>query len=385
MTADIVETEDGVPEPRANPDLAGHEVSEQFLLNGFQSGRLAHAWLFCGPPGIGKATLAYRFARYVLSAGGLTQHVDPNQDSLFGEEPVPENHADGLALQEGHPVFQRVKSGGHADLMSVERQKDEKTGKQKSEIVVDDVRPIGPFLNLTAAEGGWRVVVIDAADDMNRSAANALLKVLEEPPAKALLLLVSHNPGRLLPTIRSRCQRLVMKPLEESALQGLLLRYRPDLSPDDAGALARLAEGSIGRALSLAEEGGVGLYREFMDLIADLPTLDIKSLHAFGDKLARPGQEEAFRTFMALSQGWLNRLMINLSLPETKNATFSDAEQVLMDRLKHQDSRPDRLGAWLDAQDHINHIFSRAESAYLDKKQVTLSLFHALEKAAMAA
>lgn len=382
MTDDIDEIDSEVPEPRANPDLIGHEDSEQFLLDGFLSGRLAHAWLLCGPKGIGKATLAYRFARYVLASGISGEIADPNQGGLFGELPETEIETSGLGIPTGHPVFQRVVSGGHADLMSIERRTDEKSGKQKSEIVVDDVRPIGQFFSLTAAEGGWRVVVIDTADDLNRNAANALLKVLEEPPAKALMLLVCHNPGRLLPTIRSRCQRLNLKPLEETALQSILLRHRPDLSLDDSSALARLAEGSVGRALILAEEGGVGLYREFIDLIATLPDLDTKALHTFGDKLARPGREEAFRTFMELSQGWLHRLMIGLSQDgASREGTFSEAEQVLMDRLMGRS----QLGAWLEAQDHIQHIFFRAESAYLDKKQVTLSLFHALEKAEMAA
>jgi DNA polymerase-3 subunit delta' len=382
MTVDIDDVNINAPEPRANPDLIGHDDSEQFLLDSFTNGRLAHAWLFCGPRGIGKATLAYRFARYVLASGVSSGMADPNQDGLFGADLEPEVETVGLGISTGHPVFQRVVSGGHSDLMSIERRTDEKSGKQKAEIVVDDVRPIGQFLNLTAAEGGWRVVVLDTADDLNRNAANALLKVLEEPPARALLLLVSHNPGRLLPTIRSRCQRLNLNPLGESELQSILRRYRPDLTLDDASALSRLAEGSVGRALILAEEGGVGLYREFIDLIARLPELDIKALHAFSDKLARPGREEAFRTFMEISQGWLHRLMIGMSQTKmVQEGSFSEAEQVLMERLKGGSE----LGAWLEAQEHIQQIFSRAESAYLDKKQVTLSLFHALEKAAIAA
>ncbi len=378
MMIDIDETDIEIPKPRANPDLVGHEEAEKVLLDGFEAGRLAHAWLICGPRGIGKATLAYRFARYVLAKG----KPESDQAGLFGGLPELDAESESLNISVDHPVFQRVVSGGHADIMSIERRVDEKSGKQKSEIVVDDVRPIGQFLGLTAAEGGWRVVVIDAADDLNRNAANALLKVLEEPPDRAVLLLVSHNPGRLLPTIRSRCQRLVLKPLEEATLQSVLLRNHPNLTPNEITDLARLAEGSVGRALILAEEGGVGLYREFIDLIAGLPALDTKALHAFGDKLARPGREEAFRTFLELSQGWLHRLMVNLSQKGNgPSVSLSHEEQVLVDRL----STHGTLGAWLAASDHVDHIFARAESAYLDKKQVTLSLFHALEKAAIAA
>ncbi|MDP6486681.1 MAG: DNA polymerase III subunit delta', partial [Alphaproteobacteria bacterium] len=184
-----------------------------------------------------------------------------------------------MSVDPNHPVFRRVASGGHLDFVTVERGLSDQGGKKRSEIVVDDIRAVGAFLRLTPAEGGWRVVVIDSADDMNRNAANALLKVLEEPSAWALLILVSHNPGRLLPTVRSRCRRLGMRALTDADVGDLIERYAPGLGTDDHATLTRLSDGSIGRAVALAEEGGLDLYRELVALLETWPRLDTEALH----------------------------------------------------------------------------------------------------------
>src|SRR5437879_2215507 len=203
------------PLPRANPDLLGHQNAEAELRRLFDSGRMPHALLLSGPRGIGKATLAFRFARFVL-AGGAGEGSSP---LLFA---AADNG--GLAIPPESGTFRRVASGCHADLLTVERAWDPRRRRLRSEIVVDDAREIGAFLRLTPAEGGWRVVVVDGADEMNRNAANAMLKILEEPPRLALLLLVAHSPGRLLPTIRSLCRRLPLAPLPPAIVRQLVLR-----------------------------------------------------------------------------------------------------------------------------------------------------------------
>lgn len=225
------------PEPRANPFFAGHEEAISALGHAARSGRLHHGWLLTGPKGIGKATLAYRFGRWLLAGG---QGAD-----LF----VPETAG----------VFRRVAAATHPDLFTVERRINSKTEKLQGEIVIATVQEASAFMRLTPAEGGWRVVVIDGAEDMNINAANALLKLLEEPPPRAILLLVSAAPGRLLPTIRSRCRVLPMASLADSTMRELLNLYAPGL--DDAGQtrLIELAEGSIGAALSLTQGGGMAL------------------------------------------------------------------------------------------------------------------------------
>ncbi len=236
--------------PRANPDLLGHEAGERTLLAAAQGGRLAHAWLITGPAGIGKATLAFRFARYLLAGG---RH--PGQGSLLSAAGNEADEGTGLFVAPDHPAFRRVAGGGHADLLTIERSFDDRRDRLRREIVVDDVRAIGAFLAQTPAEGGWRIVVVDSADALNRNAANALLKGLEEPPDRALLLLVSDAPGGLLPTIRSRCRRLALQPLPTDIVNALLGRYQPQLDDAERAVLVDLAEGSIGRALALAEAG----------------------------------------------------------------------------------------------------------------------------------
>ncbi len=365
-------TEEG-PSPRQNPDLTGHAEAVQTLFHGARSGRLAHAWMICGPRGVGKATLAYRFARYLLANDG-----DGAPAGLFGGP--SEEDEDPLRVSPDHPVFRRVASGGHADLMAIERATDAKTGKRKSEIIVNDVRSIGPFLNLTAAEGGWRVVVIDSADDMNRNAANAVLKVLEEPPNRAILLLVSHNPGRLLPTIRSRCRKLVLSPLQDEQVRGLLGSHVPQLSPEDIGQLARLAEGSIGKAMDLAEAGGLDLYRDILGILDGLPRLDAETLHEFSGRFSRAGSEDDFRTVTELLQWWLAGLITRMAKGGQVFEGESDPERDLYQRM----SQTGGLDRWLEVWEKVTRLLARTGPANLDKKQVLLTAFLSLETAARA-
>ncbi len=365
------------PAPRENPDLVGHTAAETVLLDAFLSNRLPHAWLICGPRGIGKATLAYRFARFVLARKPDTA---ADAGGLFGESLAP-GKPETLELGADNPVFRRVVAGAHADLRTVERSNDSKTGKLRSVIVVEDVRGIGEFLSLTPAEGGWRVVIVDAADDMNRNAANAVLKVLEEPPPRALLLLVSHNPGRLLPTIRSRCRRLVLNALAEEAVGALLARYCPGQSETDRGILVRLAEGSIGRGLSMAEIGGVELYQDLLGLLETLPQLDVAALHRMGDRVGKAGAEEAFRTVTDLLRLWLSRLILFGARGDAgKDTGLAPGERALMQRLTGAGD----LDRWLQVWEKINDLLARADGANMDRKQMALNVFLALENAARA-
>jgi DNA polymerase-3 subunit delta' len=354
---------------RHTSELFGHETAERAFLDAWNTGRLAHAWLITGQKGIGKSALAWRIARFALAQAG--QGVAEQGGGLFG--PSEPAKPEGLHIPPTHPIFQRVASGGHADLKSIERGLNDQ-GKLRTEIVVEDVRSVGGFLSLTPAEGGWRIVIVDAAEEMNRNAANAILKELEEPPSRALLLLVSHAPGRLLPTIRSRCRRLALKPLSEETVVKLLATHRPDLPPDEAVRLARLSEGSIGRALDLAEEGGLELYQEMIRLLSSLPRLDVPALHAFGDRMAKADGAEAFRTLSTLFSGWLVRLIRLASTGHGDEVV--QGEKALMTKL----AQAGGLDRWVELWEKSVALFARAEAVHLDRKQVLLNAFLAIER-----
>lgn len=351
-----------VPSPAENPNLRGQDAAEAVLLQAYRSGRLPHAWLLTGPRGIGKETLAYRFARFLLASG--ESESSSGADLLGGPTPKPA----GLAVPPESPVFRRVAQGAHPDLHRLARSPDPKTGKLRGEIVVGDVRAAESVLRRTSAEGGWRIVICDTADDLNPSAANALLKILEEPPAQAVLLLIGHAPDRLLPTIRSRCCRLPLVPLAEETVVGLLEAYAPETAAADRVALARLSEGRIGRALDLAE-GGLELYRELIAVLADLPRLDVARTYAFGDRLgARGAGRDAFRTGMELLAWWLAR-MIRGGAEGRLPAEAVPGETALMARLLAGAS----LEQWLTLWEKITRLGARAERVNLDRRQVVVT------------
>jgi DNA polymerase-3 subunit delta' len=336
-------------EPRENPALVDQDPAERALLESARSGRLAHAWLLTGP----RASARRRcLSLRPFSAGGETGETD----ALFAAP------AHRLDLDPQHPVFRRVASGGHADLRVLARAVNPKTGKLRSEIVVDDVRDAIAFLRLTPSEGGWRVVIVGGAEDMNRNAQHALLKVLEEPPARAVLLLVCHAPGRLLPTIRSRCRRLDLRPLPAASIQRLIAARAADLPDADRALAAGLAEGSIGRALSILDAGGVELYRDLAALLLALPRLDASALHRQAERLARSGAEDSYRLAVELLLGWLTR-MIKLAAAGGEPPEFLAGERAAMGRL----GRGVSLARWIDLAEAMRRQFTLVEAVNLDR------------------
>jgi len=278
--------------PRETSVLFGHDDAERTLLDAYEGGRIPHAWLIGGPAGIGKATLAYRLARFVFA------HPDPRLPAV--------QKAASLAVAADNPVARRIAVQAQGDFLVMERVINEQTGKLYTVIRVEDVRKAVPFFGSTAGEGGWRIAIVDAVDDMQREGANALLKVLEEPPARSLLLLVSHAPGRLLPTIRSRCRRLLLRPLSIAdvvrALAAATGRDADDAEVTDAAAAA---EGSVARAIGLLEGPALALRQRVLELFAQLPDPDPRALHALGDALGG-SEPQTLAAFMDMVNGWLS-------------------------------------------------------------------------------
>jgi DNA polymerase-3 subunit delta' len=325
------------PEPRNNPLLLGHDAAEATILDAMFAGRMHHAWLITGPEGVGKATLAYRFARRLL-AGRPTEH--------------------SLALDPTDPVFKRVAAASHADIKTLEREYDPKRKRVKTQIAIDDVRKIIGFMHLTPAEGGWRVIVVDGAEEMNANSSNALLKVLEEPPPRAVLLLVCSSPGRLLPTIRSRCRRLRLGQLDDDTMHTLLRQYLPALSDGERGRLVSLAEGSPGRALTMAQDEGLAISAIVDGLLADIPNFRMSRGYEIADALTK--SDTGFSTFMDLLRAGVSSAV----RAAARGQADPDQERMIA-------ARP--IDAWDDLWQGLTRLQDETERFALEKRQAIVA------------
>lgn len=354
---------DAFPHPRETARMIGQDEAERAVFDAFMSGRMHHAWLLTGPKGIGKATLAYRIARFVQTYG------TPDLALAAG--------ARDLSVPESSPAFRQVAALSHPNLLVIRRPYDEKAKRLKTVITVEEVRRTASFFGMSAGADGWRVAIVDAADDMNVNAENALLKILEEPPARGLFVLISHQPGRLLPTIRSRCRTLAMKPLADADIAGVLAANDVKANEEERAAIARLAEGSAGRALSIAEGGGLDLYKELVALLKPLPRLDVKGLHAFADKVGRRGADDAYETFTDLLGDWLQRL-VRCGAGVGAGPDLVAGEGAAMARL----AAGAGLDRWVEVWEKISQTVARAETLNTDRKLVILNVFSMLESVA---
>lgn len=330
--------------PRETTSLFGHAEAEKALLDAYKTGRIAHAWLIGGPPGIGKATLAYRLARFVLA--------NPNPYSLEVQK------AFSLNVDPAHPVARRMAAQAQGDLLVLERVVNQQTGKLYTVIRVDDVRRTVSFFGSTAGEGGWRIAIVDAVDDLQREGANALLKVLEEPPQRSLILLVSNAPGRELPTIRSRCRRLLLRPLEDEdvarALAEATARAAQDAEIQQAVAAA---EGSVGRALGLLEGQALALRQRVLDLLMQLPDVDARALHALGDAMGG-ADPKVLDAFMDLINGWLSARLVETGQEKARMVRVAET--------------------W----ERVNRAAHEVETYNLERKPLVFAVFGALAEAA---
>ena len=355
--------------PRQRFDLIGHAAAERQVLKALDTGRMPHAWLITGPRGIGKATFAYRFARFMLADGAAAS-------DMFGGPPP------SLQIDADHPVAARVAASGHGDLLTVERSSDPKSSSPalRTRIVVEQIRGVGGFFAHTSAEGGWRIAIVDGAEEMNPNAANALLKILEEPPQQCLLLLVSHAPGRLLATIRSRCRVLQLRPLSDEKVGEVLAGQGLELEAAECLALARLSEGSPGRALALAEAGGLAAFEELLQLFADLPDVDYTKVHGLADRFQRREGAEAFRVWIDLFRLWLSRMVRGAAAGRGLEEAVP-GESGLQARLLAKTP----LDRWVELWEKTNALAAKAEQVNLDRKQVILTTFFELERTARGA
>ncbi|MGO4621306.1 DNA polymerase III subunit delta' [Ensifer sp. 2YAB10] len=281
---------DGAIAPAENNRLFGHEQAEAFLAQSYRSGKGHHAILIEGPEGIGKATLAFRLAHHIL------KHPEPAEAPETISDPDPAS-----------AIGRQLASGASHNLLHLTRPIDEKTGRAKGAITVDEVRRAGKFFSQTSGTGNWRIVIIDPADDLNRNAANAILKILEEPPRRSLFLVLTHAPGKLLPTIRSRCLPLRLKPLDAAPLSQALAHLGFDLEGENAERIIAAANGSVAEALKLINYGGLEIAATFEGILAGQGPAVRKDMHKLADVLSGKDSETIFEFFQALASDRIMR------------------------------------------------------------------------------
>jgi DNA polymerase-3 subunit delta' len=326
-----------VTAPREASSVIGHAQVQADLLGWIEAGRLPPALILGGEAGIGKATLAFVLAKSLLESRRDAQRLEVEPES-------------GSA--------RRVAMGSHGNVITVERQRDPDSGKPAKEIAVEDVRRIEAFLRLSANEGGWRIAIVDEAAHLNRAGQNALLKILEEPPERSVLILVCDRPGMLLPTIHSRCRLVRLKPLGDAEMAALLDVHAPDLDVPSRDMVVQLAEGSIGRALQLLDHDGVALYREIETLFRTLPRPDWSHVHAFADRLSAPAADAAYRLFGEFAPHW-----IMARVKQTANAQGGG------------------LDRWVAACEKVTQRLASTDTANLDRKLAVWSVFETMAQA----
>lgn len=353
---------EGFSAPREVDHLFGHDAAIAEFGDALQGGRLHHAWLIVGPEGVGKATLAYRLAREVLARG---------------EEGAPQT-----PITADHPVFRKVAGLGHPNLLLIRRSWNDKTKRYSQWIGVDEVRRLRTFLGHSAGETGWRVVVVDRADDLNQNAANALLKALEEPPPCTLFLLVATAEGRIPVTIRSRCRTLRVTALGaedlERAVRGALDRDEHEVDAETLRVALELSQGSVRRALELATGEGIALHRDILATFARLPELDGQAAHKLAERLGGFGSDsERLELFLSLLLGLMERLIREAA---TGEGAIGE-ERALAARLIDHASLPQ----WVEAWEAIGRAKADAASLNLDRSLLVLETLYRLQQAARGA
>ena len=356
----------GAPHPRDTATLFGHTLAQADFLTAHQLGRLHHAWLITGPSGIGKATLAWKIACFLLA-------TPPTDGGMFAA-PAPTT----LDIPAGHPVQRRLSALSEPRLFLLRCGLNDTEKAPAQNILVKEVRALKSYFNLSVADGGRRVAIVDAVDDLNPSAANALLKLLEEPPPGVTFLLISHQPARLLPTIRSRCRTLRLSALNAGDLSNALVQAGGSLVPADVQAMAELAGGSVGEAFRLTNQDGLAVYASLIRLFATLPRLDRPAALTLAETAAGRGAENQFDLIISLVDLLLARLA-RAAATTTIPPEAATGETALITRLG---SPPGASLIWADLAQTLTIRARRGRAVNLDPAALLMDMLLRIDETA---
>ena len=357
---------EGAPHPRDTARLIGHAPAEKMFLDAYNAGKLHHAWLMTGPRGVGKATLAWRMARFLLAT--------PASDGGMFAAPVPES----LDISPDNPIARRIAAGSESRAALLRPLYDAKKDKLAAIIDVEQIRDLKASFGLKAADGGRRTVVVDSIDEMNPNAANAFLKLLEEPPAEVTFFLISHRPSGLLPTIRSRCRELRIGPLSPSDLSDALTAAGGEVDPADRIALAELAGGSVGAAFELTNLNGLSLYQMIVDLLSGLPNISRAKLQSLTEAGAGKGNEAQFDLIVTL----LDLFLARTARAGSMGGLAPDAAKGEGDLIARLASTPAAALAWANLAQALGVRARRGRAVNLDAASLLLDMLLAIESEA---
>ena len=339
------------PHPRETQKIFGHDRAQTQILDAYRAGRLPQAWIIGGREGIGKASLAWQFARFVLA------NPDPSKPAV--------QTASDLSVDPQHPAAKRIAALSHGDLLLTRREWDPKTKKHFTRIRAEDVRRLIDLFRQASGEGGWRVAILDSADDLNKESANALLKLIEEPPARSLFLLIAHRPADILPTIRSRARMLTLDPLTDTDVVGALKAAGEpwaQMKSGDLDAAAHRAQGSVREAMKLLDGAGLALAHRLDGLLAHLPEVDWLAVHDLADTLTGREGREDFETTLTAVFDWIDA---------TVRASAGEGAA--------------RLAPYAEVWEKIAASARETEAFNLDRRPLILSIFADLAAATRAA
>ena len=363
----------GYPHPKVTETIFGHDFSEQEFINCYKSGKLHHGWLISGAKGIGKATLAWRLAKFLL-----TQPIDGNQTSGFLDI------SDGnktIELDEHlkNTITARIIAESEPRLAILRKSFDEKRKTFRSSIRVDEVRHLNKFFSLSVSDGGGRVAIIDCVDDLNINAANALLKTLEEPPKNTVFLLISHNPQSLLATIKSRCRGLRLSNLTESDLKSALRQINLIVPENDSTIYSLLGSGSVGNSIRLLEHDGADLYRTILSFLSQLPNLNGFEIEKFVGTFTGTKNRSRLELFIEL----LNIAIARISKAGITGHILSD--QILEDEKEIFEKlcpTPDIAKKWAELAQTQSENLKHGLAVNLDPGSLILDTFFRIEDCA---
>lgn len=363
--ADCIE---GAPHPREAAHLFGQDAAEREFIDAYTGQRLHHAWLITGPRGVGKATFAWRVTRFLLAQTNALADA-----GLFEDTP---RRPDTLDVSPDAPVSRRIAALSEPGLLLIRRAWDADRKRLRTQITVEEVRRLGRFFGLSAADGGHRVVIIDSVDEMNLSAANALLKVLEEPPRNTTLLLVSHAPARLLPTIRSRCRELRLSTLADEDIEAALAQA--GLEGELSQSLRAIAGGSVGEAIRLHASDGPVLYSQIVGLLSECPQMDRSRALKLAETVAQRGKDRQLDTALYLIDFALSRLARTGAglVPEIEAVT---GEVTILQKLS---PTPVAARKWAQLQQELSARVGHGRAVNVDPQSLVLDVLLKINEAA---